>query len=377
MTKDGIAIFYIGQDDLIDLLATSMVSVCYNTKALINFYILDCGISDFNKEQLESLKKDFDNFTIEYLPVDLTIFQGIKKYKGFSDFWAKLLIPDIKQDISKAIYLDTDTIALADVEEFWNQDFDGCALAAVPAFYYDRWRDETFKKHYPISKNFLFINTGTLLIDCERWRKEKIFDKLMALIRKYNDVLDQAVGFDEIILSLYFEDNFKILDGRFNSTDHENTLQEFRAEYSDSYLDNEWKHVVIRHFAGSDKPWFELRNDYNNQILKNYSAFWFFAQMTPWGSGMWNRFQESIFRKNAQNKSSPVKVENSDWHSGLATKRRYYLFNVFLFLKAKIKGHTYRSYLFGLIPFLKITTKNKKRYYKLFGFIPFLKIKDK
>ena len=49
--KAHIPVCYEGQDDLIDILATSICSICYNTKSFIDFYILDCGINNFNKNQ--------------------------------------------------------------------------------------------------------------------------------------------------------------------------------------------------------------------------------------------------------------------------------------------------------------------------------------
>ena len=44
-----VSVFYEGQDDLADILAVSICSVCYNTEKFVNFYILDCGICAFNK----------------------------------------------------------------------------------------------------------------------------------------------------------------------------------------------------------------------------------------------------------------------------------------------------------------------------------------
>lgn len=76
--QDHIPVFYEGQDDLVDILATSMASVCYNTKSFIDFYILDCGICDFNKKLLENMNEKFNNFSIKFIPIDLTQFAGLR-----------------------------------------------------------------------------------------------------------------------------------------------------------------------------------------------------------------------------------------------------------------------------------------------------------
>jgi lipopolysaccharide biosynthesis glycosyltransferase len=155
-------------------------------------------------------------------------------------------------------------------------------------------------------------------------------------------VLDVGFGYDEAMFSLYFKNNFKILDCRFNLMDYKNTLQKFHPAYTDEYVENEWKHLVIRHFSGSDKPWKTLRNVYNGQILKNYYAFWFYAKMTPFYEGIQNKL---LFLCQSQN----ITAE-----------------------KRKIK---YK--LFHCIPLLTVHIKNNVRRYKLFGFIPFLKAKIK
>lgn len=99
---EHIPVFIEGQDDLIDILATAMCSICYNTGSFIDFYVLDCGICPFNKKQLESLKAKFSNFSIEFIPIDLKRFDGMKgwpppKYQ-FLDCYARLLIPELKPE---------------------------------------------------------------------------------------------------------------------------------------------------------------------------------------------------------------------------------------------------------------------------------------
>lgn len=365
---DKINVFYIGQDDLIELLATSICSICYNTDSFIEFYILDCGICKFNKMQINKLKNRFNNFNITYLPIDLNRFSKLKKYKGFSDFWAKLLIPEIAENVNRAIYLDTDTILLNDIKLLWTQDLGEYAVGAVPATYYDKWRDDAFSSCYPKSEKWLFINTGMLLIDCEKWRKENIVSDLLKLCEKYNDVLDVAVGYDEAMVSLYFESNFKVLDCRFNMTDHKNTLVDFYPFYTDEYVDNEWKHCVVRHFAGSDKPWCYVRNDYDDSILKNYNAFWFFANMTPYIFGIYSRFKENLIQF-WTTKNLEVHDNSNRWY-----KNKYKLFGFIpiMTVENNMKKKKYR--FLGCIPLMVIKKYATKRKYLLLGFIPVMTI---
>ena len=134
MQNERIPIFYEGQDDLVDVLATSMASICYNTKSFIDFYILDCGICKFNKHLLESMKEKFNNFSIEFVPVDLEQFEGLKGWgpqNKHIDCYSRLLISNLKPNLDKCIYLDSDTIALDDIKLLWYLDLVNYFYAAA------------------------------------------------------------------------------------------------------------------------------------------------------------------------------------------------------------------------------------------------------
>ena len=131
MFQEHIPVFYEGQDDLVDILATSMASVCNNTKSFIDFYILDCGLHEINKKLLESMKDKFQNFSLRFLPVDLAQFKGLKGYgsNNFVDPYSRLLIPQLAPELNKAIYLDTDTLVVRDIKLLWNEDLNGKSIS--------------------------------------------------------------------------------------------------------------------------------------------------------------------------------------------------------------------------------------------------------
>ena len=155
---EHIAVFYEGQDDLIDILAVSMASVCYNTKSFVDFYILDCGICDFNKKQLELLKEKFANFSIEYIPIDLKQFEGLKGWRGFLDCYSRLQIPELKKKLNRAIYLDSDVIALGDVKLLWKENLDGHAVGAAAEIGYGNFLFQNCTNKLGISPTHIYIN---------------------------------------------------------------------------------------------------------------------------------------------------------------------------------------------------------------------------
>ena len=337
-----IPVFIEGQDDLADILSTAMHSICYNTKSFIDFYILDCGICPFNKKQIELIKQRFDNCSVEFLPIDLRRFDGMKgwpppKYQ-FLDCYARLLIPELKPELNRAIYLDSDVIALGDILELWEQSLDGYALGAAADIGYEGAFYENCTKNLGVSTDNIYPNAGMLLIDCKQWRAQGITEKLLQIGREKKDYL---LVLNEDILSVAFNhNNYKLLDNRFNLTDLNSRICKYSAPHiTDEYMAEQWKKPVIYHFCHG-KPFRQIKNWYNGRNLKHFDSFWFFAQLTPFYAGMKLRFAENV--RGQENKEQ-------------ATLKR---------------SEKYK--LFGLINILSVKRKSKGTYYRLFGFIPLL-----
>ena len=349
MTQKHIPIFYEGQDDLVDILATSIASICYNTKSFIDFYILDCGLNDFNKKQLESMKHKFQNFSIEFVPVDLSVFKGLRGWgpnMDSIDVYARLLIPDLKPDLKKVIYLDSDMIALDDIKKLYDIDLGDYPYAATPELGCNQMIFDNCINNLGIDKNHIYPSAGMLVLNLDQIKSS---EKLINVCRDYNDKL---IVYNEEIFSIAFGcNNYKRLDLRFNMADRKNLISSVNApDITDEYVNEEWKHVVIQHLTPT-KPWKYLRTE-NNQPIKNIWAFWHFAAMTPFYEGMQNRYfwyaMEQITFHAHKNKNAPFTPT----------------------IKTKIK-------LFNLLPFLTIKEKANTKTYKLFGFLPLFKVKEK
>ena len=336
-----IPVFIEGQDDLIDILATAMCSICYNTSSFVDFYILDCGICPFNKRQLETLKNKFQNFSLEFVPVDLRRFDRMKGWPPpayqFLDCYARLLIPELKPELDRAIYLDSDVIALGDIRELWEQDLEGYAFGAVADIGYSGVFYQNCTENLGVSTDNIYPNAGVLLIDCRRWREDGVTDKLLQIGREKKDYL---LVLNEDILSVAFNhNNYKLLDNRFNLTDLNSRICKYSApQITDEYMAEQWKNPVIYHFCHG-KPFRQIKNWYNGRNLKHFDNFWFFAQMTPFYAGMKLRFEEGR------------RLEKKD------IKEKYRLFNCLTLMMVRTKNDTKRYKLFGFIPFMKKTTK--------------------
>jgi len=353
-----ISVFYEGQDDLIEVLATSIASVCYNTKSFINFYILDCGICELNKKLLETLKHKFDNFTIEYIPMDLKKFSQLKGYteKNYVDCYSRLLIPELKPELDKAIYLDVDIILMDDIKKLWDEDLKGYELGACADLGYQKFIQTRCVEQLGISKEQIYLNAGVLLLDIKQWKKNRVSDQLFKIAEKYKA---EIVYVCEDILNLYYNHNkYKLLPLRYNLHQLENFIHDVCApNITDDYVNEEWKKIVVLHLSPA-KPW--RIGEYRNEDLKYFSCFWFFSKMTPFYEGLALRFNNNSNKTMLGVTLGTLHGLYSDLQKKVSDKCT----------KEKIK-------LFNFLPLLTVKHKNKTTKYKLFGFIPFCKKKGK
>ena len=171
-----------------------------------------------------------------------------------------MLIAVLYKDIKKAIYLDADVILFDDINKLFCQDLKGFTLGAVKKTLREKTR-EIWYESLDLKNNHQYFNAGVLLINLEKWRNQKIQEKISDIIKTSYDKLRLA---DQDILNKCFNDNYAILPLEFNIMTNENQKTE---------------NIIIRHFNSEQKPWHILPNALNKEI-KNAGEFWKYAKMT-------------------------------------------------------------------------------------------------
>lgn len=71
MKQKEIPVFVSGDENYAPYMAVLIASACYNTKSFLKFYIIGDPVVSFTRRQIESMKKKFDNFDIEFLDIDM------------------------------------------------------------------------------------------------------------------------------------------------------------------------------------------------------------------------------------------------------------------------------------------------------------------
>ena len=208
---------------------------------------------------------------------DYSLYIGGKE--DFSvDAYLRLLIPDMLNDVyRKALYLDADMMALADVGELLNTDLDGFLLASSrdlyglaeyynPASKRKAYRDEILQLEKP---DDYFID-GMLVFNLEVFRRHYTSELLlkMASSKKW-------LQHDQDVLNLVCNGGkAKLLHAQWDVL----FLPPFKAKSLPKQyqieLDESYASPKIIHFGGNDKPWKTRGNPWDD-------LFWDTAAKTP------------------------------------------------------------------------------------------------
>ena len=262
----NIPIFLSSDNNYAPFVATTMASILSNTNSFIEFYVLDGGITSDNVEKIQSLKNNFSNFSVEFIKIDYEkYFKDLKvKNHWTKAVYTRLLIPNIKPNINKTIFMDVDIIITGDIANLYNEDLEDYALGAV----WEQWAEYGINKQHKIrmqlSDNHKYFNAGVLLIDCTKWRDNNILEKLFDIAEKYKDCLELQ---DQDMLNKYFDNNYKVLPKKYN----------YLTPYF--YMENN-NDYIIRHLVGYVRPW-HLNENTKTDLMPGIDVFWKYAKLTP------------------------------------------------------------------------------------------------
>ncbi|TGA98714.1 glycosyltransferase family 8 protein [Sporolactobacillus shoreae] len=231
---DDVSIITLCNDNYAVHLATMLLSLFENKapETRYQIYIIDGDLSEDHKFKLQRLLKTF-NSSLTFLNVDQRLFKYCKGWGHVSrEAFYRISIPDLlDKKIKKALYLDSDLIIKDDLLELWNnKQLDHYFLGAV--------EDPVDIAGIQIPKQYKYFNSGVMLMNLDKWRKNNISKKVFQFIRKYSS---KIMWWDQDALNAILYDKWFQLDYKWN-------YQVFRM----GHLQIQPK---IIHFNTDIKPW--------------------------------------------------------------------------------------------------------------------------
>ena len=218
------------------------------------FYILDGGVSDEHKSQINELKSIKD-CEINFVPIDESLFEDYKKVKTHDYItiatYYRLKLPSLLPNVDRVIYFDCDFVVNSSLKELYNIDMGDFAVAGVL---------DINKKM--VKKNPTYVNAGMLVMDIDNMRAQGLEEKFLEWTKEHKDTI--KTGDQEIIN--------EVLKGKIKIVDDEWNVQSSNFTNRSSYT----KHPRAIHYVARKKPWHFGSFSYHRGLYFKY------LQMTPW-----------------------------------------------------------------------------------------------
>ena len=178
-------------------------------------------------------------------------------------------MPTVCPNINRMIYLDSDTIILKDLNDFYSLNFNGNYILGK----LDKYSDNLDKLNIYILN---YINTGVLLIDLYSLRKYGYVGKFMKYIQEHNNN-KYLHRHDQTLINYICHDKIGILHPKFHMWPFKDENHLFkdhiklRIPYKKEDLVFGYYNAYIIHFPGGLKYRESLKN--STYYYKRYSEY--------------------------------------------------------------------------------------------------------
>lgn len=249
--------------------------------------ILDGGVSEENKQKLRESLVD--------LPIDLNWISfnaeilnrfEVSHHVSHTAYYRLLLSEVLPEQLDKVLYLDCDLLIQGDLMELWEQDLGESTLMAVPDVacpYVDATRGmKNFKRANPylaafrpirnyqelgIDESSLYFNSGVMLIDVQKWRRDQVTNKLLQCMSSNQSFI---WCWDQYALNVVLHGKWKPLDMRWNLGSH---AFDYPGERYSPVESGEFTQMLsdpkVIHFTTEWKPWhYGIRHPYREQFFE-------------------------------------------------------------------------------------------------------------
>lgn len=253
-------------------LGTAIASILHNGEAEnnYNFYVLDGGIADENKQKLIELKKIKD-FNIEFYKINPDDFKNCplnRYYVSLSTFYRFKIPSLLPYSLDRVLYLDCDIVVMKDLNEMFSTDFDGCMAAVIED---EGSIHQSERMKFP--ESHIYFNAGILLLNLEELRKFDFEKECFRYLEENREIIRLQ---DQDILNGIFLDKCKYLHLRWNANGRIYIENNLRNNYTEQEIEEATTDPGILHYTDIHKPWVDTcKHPLRSEYLK-------FLEMTPW-----------------------------------------------------------------------------------------------
>lgn len=246
-------IFFAIDSNFIEQISVTIASIIINSREedIFNFYIMCEQHIDKLSYSLDFLKS-IKNFEYHLIIIDNSQFKNFHFtwYIPTPVLFFRYLIPNVKPDLHKALYLDCDIVVEKSLYELYNTDLTDNYIGGV----------EDVHNYYKTKKNDIllggysepYINAGVMLLNLKKMRQDSIVDKFFEIQHELN--YRTYIQSDQDVINIVCKSKKHILPLKFNVL-----TAVFGNDLCCSYNRYEYEEAinnpVIIHFTDHIKPW--------------------------------------------------------------------------------------------------------------------------
>ncbi len=190
MSKNIVPVFMAVDDGYIPFLGVALKSVIENSSK-VNKYeikILYTKVSEENKNKIKAYETE--NVSIEFVDLSSKLHEIEDKLYTRNYFsnttYFRLFIPELYPEYDKAVYIDSDTVTLADIADLYNTDMGDNLIAgipdgvvqAIPVF------QEYVEKVVGVIDYNNYFNAGIIVMNLKALREYKFQEKFLYMLGK-------------------------------------------------------------------------------------------------------------------------------------------------------------------------------------------------
>lgn len=251
-----------------------MKSIMLNQKnsTFIKFYILvHVSIYQKQKEVIDSICQEHINCNITYFILK-NEFKDIStkgRIKRTTAIYYRLLIQNLLKNEKKALYFDCDILVYKDLNQFYNYNISD-------KYYLGQYEGRPIRKYGKHLRDF--INSGAILINLENLRKDNIYEKIYAFLKRNNKKLKFL---DQDAINVVCNEKNKFLPPYYVSSGvcNSNTFKALiKNKINNSKIIQNLKEPYIFHFKRYPKPWHRIAKNKNLVCFDFFHRFYEYAR---------------------------------------------------------------------------------------------------
>jgi len=275
-----IDIFFASDDNFVQHLCVAIASILKSADKddKFKFYIMTEGLSDENINHIKDLNA-IKAFDLEFIIVDGKKFENYvsPSYINTNATFFRYLIPEIKPELEKVLYLDCDIVVKGSLSDLFNTDIGDNLVAGVEDPHVSCAGNKLKPLYEP---DLVYLNAGVLLFNCKAMRSFNFTQKCFNANKLIN--LKTYWGADQDVINMITHGRKYILKP------HNNLVSSFLdkaiiSRYTEEEIDYAMRKPLIIHFSDRKKPWtikYFPQNDYAFEYYKYLKLTSFYNKNT-------------------------------------------------------------------------------------------------